>query len=65
MTCQKCGLREGTQEWAHDMLALTHGFIQHWCERCVIETQLAHARTMAARIPDLERRLAQTGDANR
>lgn len=57
--CQNCHQREGTQIWVGEggTLAFTHGMSQRWCSRCVLETQLNHARMLAAQIPDLERRL--------
>lgn len=61
MTCQRCGHRPATQSWGgtHDGVSLARNpsLVQAWCERCVVEAQLAAARESAARIPDLERRL--------
>ena len=55
--CANCGTREGTLRWG-DALALTHGGGAMWCEVCAITVQLRHARERAARIPEMEARLA-------
>ncbi len=57
--CQKCGQRPGTECWCADTLALVHGMSAMWCKRCVLETQLEHARESAASIPELETALAK------
>ena len=60
MTCQQCGLRDGTERWVGSggVLAYVHGAGVWWCQHCVVEAQLTYARELAATIPDLERRLA-------
>ena len=55
--CASCGKREGTIRWG-DMLALTHGWVQMWCEHCAVTKQLEYARERAAAIPELEARLS-------
>ena len=39
-------------------LEYAHGMYQQWCEHCVLEAQLDHARARAAAIPELEAKLA-------
>lgn len=56
MICQNCSQREGTVKWG-DILAVTHGFGQMWCLRCVLEAQIAHAEERAAALPDLRAQL--------
>lgn len=54
MTCQKCGIGEGTQTWCESgAIGYVHGLSQQWCDRCVLTTQLAYARERAAAIPEL------------
>ena len=62
-SCQKCRKREGTHNWVGEggVLAMTHGMSQRWCEYCVVEAQLAHARKLSALIPALESRLLELG----
>ncbi len=55
--CAHCGTRPGTIDFlpgGGGVLAIVHGLVQKWCERCVVEVQLAHAREAAARIHELE-----------
>ena len=58
--CENCGIRPGTVQWVGEggMLAVTHGWYSMWCERCVLEAQLAYARRRAAEIPELTKKLA-------
>jgi hypothetical protein len=57
--CQKCGERPATETWAAGgVMAAIHGGYQYWCKRCCLVEQLAHARKMAAQIPELEAALA-------
>lgn len=59
--CQHCGKREATTIWVAEggVLAWTHGGGQDWCQVCVIEAQLEHARKMASKIPELEKELEE------
>lgn len=52
--CENCGERPGTRVFAADGTAFAHGWTQLWCDRCVIEKQIAHAEAQAARLPELE-----------
>lgn len=63
--CQKCGLRPGDKTWVGEggFLVWTHGMSAQWCERCVVEAQLAYARRSAERIPQLEQRLRELDGA--
>lgn len=57
--CQKCEKREATENWsAGGVMDYIHGFSQKWCKPCVLEEQLKFCREQAARIPGLERELA-------
>jgi len=59
-TCQKCGERPATIVWAPDgTMGLIHGGYQYWCARCALREQVEHARACAARLPELERQLAE------
>ena len=62
MTCEKCQQREATHTWCDDgVLGFVHGVSSQWCERCVVQEQLIHARTMAERVVELEKRLFELG----
>lgn len=57
--CSTCNTRPATCWWTDGgALALVHGMATPICERCALEAQLAHAREMATKIPELEARLA-------
>lgn len=57
--CKTCSTRQATKWWTNDgIMAAIHGGAIPRCERCCIVDQLAHARKMAAKIPELEARLA-------
>lgn len=53
-------MRPATLIWTGDggFLAFNHGMYEFWCEVCALEVQVAHARDAAARLPELEQRLA-------
>lgn len=38
-------------------MAMTHGFVQMWCEVCVLTKQIEHAEERAALLPELRARL--------
>lgn len=58
--CQLCGKRPAKHWWSDEgLVAAVHGMYSARCERCIVETQLTHAREMAASIPKLETRLAE------
>lgn len=59
-TCTRCIKRPATQWWVGDggILGAVHGMITPYCDRCCIEEQLISAREQAARIPELEAKLA-------
>lgn len=60
--CINCSMRKGTERWVGDYDAITAartGWHQMWCKRCVIVAQLERAKELAARIPELERQLAE------
>lgn len=60
ITCQKCGEREATQIWCDSgVFGWAHGMGQNWCEICVLETQLEHAKERAAAIPEMEKKLEE------
>lgn len=63
MTCQNCLKREGTEIWlgtmsVYEAVRDIEG-LPKWCELCVAEAQLSYARASAAKIPDLERKVAE------
>lgn len=57
--CQKCGQREGTENWTGEggTLAYVHGMYQKWCKICCIEEQLRYARERMESIPKLIKEL--------
>lgn len=59
--CRNCRQRPGVKTWLGTGSAMDyiHGGGAWWCERCCLIAQLAYARDAAARIPDLERQLAE------
>jgi hypothetical protein len=61
--CARCQENEATVWWAGEMgmLAVTHGFMSPWCERCSVEKQAEHAREVADRLVELEARLQELG----
>lgn len=63
--CENCKQRQGSINWVGEggALAYSHGMSSWWCEFCATEAQLAHAKKVAADIPDLERRLNELRDA--
>ena len=52
--CQVCHKRPGTEE-----VVGCPGGIDHECRQCSVESMLKSAREHAARIPELERELAE------
>ena len=60
-SCDRCHERLATMWWVADggALALVHGMAVSWCEICVLEEQLRHARAQAARIWIYEARLIE------
>jgi hypothetical protein len=58
--CLKCGREAETTSYIGDggMMAVTHGFSQQWCEMCIVRGQIAYVQDQAARLPDLEAKLA-------
>jgi hypothetical protein len=40
------------------MMDVIHGGGQQWCELCIVRGQIAYVRDQAARLPDLEAKLA-------
>lgn len=58
--CQECGERPATVLWSTDgTMGLIHGGYRYWCNRCALRAQVEHARDCAARLPELERQLAE------
>ena len=56
--CDNCHRRPGTVRWG-DMLAVTHGGGERWCEICATAAQLEYAKERAAAIPELEAELVR------
>lgn len=59
MTCQNCGKRPSTQNFATDATAFAHGWVQRWCDICALEAQIKHAKERARKLPGMERKLAR------
>lgn len=61
--CRRCKEYPATHKWCGTggALALTHGFYEMWCERCVTEVQLAHAKERAKEVIRLETELTKLG----
>lgn len=60
-TCARCNTRKAAHQWIGGQSALDYirsGAWTPYCNICALEEQLAYARKEAARIPDLERQLA-------
>lgn len=60
--CPNCEKREPTIEFLPDsggVMEWAHGGSQLWCEPCVVETQLKHARECTKTVPKLEQKLAK------
>lgn len=57
--CRHCHRRPATTMWVGSAgsLAFVHGLYEWWCQPCVLQAQLDHARDMAKKIPMLEREL--------
>ncbi len=62
--CENCHDRISTVWWVGEGggLAYAHGMKAAWCERCCVEAQLKYAQDAAARIPDLEKKLAELSE---
>ena len=58
--CLKCGREAETSVYVGDggMMDVIHGGGQQWCELCIVRGQIAYVRDQAARLPDLEAKLA-------
>jgi protein-arginine kinase activator protein McsA len=58
--CQNCQQRPATHNWVGNgsTMEFIHGMYARWCEYCVTVAQLEHARAAAAKISELEKRLA-------
>jgi hypothetical protein len=58
--CAKCSERAATEWWSPDgVMAVVHGMCAAWCLACCLTEQLAHARKVADKIPQLEAELAE------
>ena len=59
--CTNCKIRPASLVWAGDggIIGVIHGAYTYWCERCSVIEQLDYARKAAARIPELEKKLAE------
>jgi len=57
--CTKCLARPGTHNWVGqgDALSYIHGLYEKWCEICVLEAQIKHAKERAAELPAMEEKL--------
>lgn len=64
--CASCGRNPGTKIWSGEMgtmAAVRLGLdrMPRWCELCVAEAQLAHARERSAAIPELVKTIERLG----
>lgn len=59
--CANCHIRPGTVDWVGEngMAGYIHGWFEKWCERCVLEAQIAYAELRAASLPGLRERLEE------
>ena len=57
--CVNCGIRTATTDYSGDAMSMIHGFVSRWCEQCLLEKWIREAKESAARLPDLEQRLAK------
>ncbi len=61
--CANCKFREGKNNWTGETTGVDAirrmGSWPKWCDLCVAEAQLKYAREAAAKIPDLERKVAE------
>lgn len=55
--CPNCEKREPTTDFSRNMLELTHGHSQKWCEICVVKAKLRFARDCVREIPKLDEKL--------
>lgn len=64
--CERCTIRPAQHWWVGggDAIALAHGQVWAWCERCCVEEQVRHAEEQAARLPGLRTRLAELVDSS-
>jgi len=63
--CENCQENPATGLWLGEggTLAITRDYMQAlWCERCMVEEELKHAKDMAAKVNELEIKLASLGD---
>ena len=51
--CGKCRTYPGMKVWTDSMLSYVHGQYACWCERCVLDAQIAHAEQAAEQLPAL------------
>ena len=58
-TCTNCGKHPAWGWFQTGVIDFVHGGASPWCERCVVEAQLTHAREVVPRIEALEARLIE------
>jgi hypothetical protein len=65
-TCDKCKTGQATTWWTNGegVMGFIHGMGVPYCDRCVVEEQLAYARKLAATIPTLEAKLKALTEAD-
>lgn len=60
-TCVNCKARPATEWWSGEasFMDVNRGApVYAWCSVCCLEAELAHCQKVAARIPELETKLA-------
>ncbi len=60
--CQHCGKRGITAPFSEGGIAYIHGLYAMWCKHCILTEQLKHALERAAKIPELQKELAELDD---
>lgn len=57
--CDNCHKNLASIMWTGNegIFAAIHGNYQWWCKKCSLEEQLAHAKKIQAKIPDLQEQL--------
>jgi hypothetical protein len=62
--CDNCHARPAWQQWGGEQFcgvcsARSSRNLPWWCERCIVEAQIAYLQKLAYQLPERKRRLAQ------
>jgi hypothetical protein len=57
--CQKCHKLKATGCWVGngDVMSAIHGMYEYWCERCMLEAQIKHAKEHKNDLKTLQEKL--------